>query len=239
MAEHLIQDTTLTGIADMIRSLLGLTGTMTTDQMQTNLPTEQANIAAALAALTEKGVEVPTGANSNALAGLIAAIEAGGGPSDHMGYPVVTGEITFSSDVSSAYDLIFAEGNRLRVKTTSGFMNRPFFVLVPSSYLTSERGTIKYIVCPVYQAGTSIPTVCAFINASYTDDTSFNSTYMKFESLTWGVTEDSVNNKNGSDRVFTKVTLPCAANFKIGAGVTYRYLVAAPWGYPIDKVEVV
>lgn len=77
MAEHLIQDTTLTGIADKIRSLLGLTGTMTTDQMQTNLTTEQANITAALAALTEKGVEVPEGANSNALAGLIAAIESG------------------------------------------------------------------------------------------------------------------------------------------------------------------
>lgn len=79
MAEYLIQDTTLTGIADKIRPLLGLTGTMTPEQMQTNLTTEQANVAAALAALTEKGVEVPTGANSNALAGLIAAIEAGGG----------------------------------------------------------------------------------------------------------------------------------------------------------------
>lgn len=79
MSEYLIQDTTLTGIADKIRPLLGLTGTMTTDQMQTNLTTEQANITAALAALAEKGVEVPEGANSNALAGLIEAIEAGGG----------------------------------------------------------------------------------------------------------------------------------------------------------------
>lgn len=79
MAEHLIQDTTLTGIADKIRSLLGLTGKMSPAQMQTNLTTEQANIAAALAALTEKGVEVPAGANSNALAGLIAAIETGAG----------------------------------------------------------------------------------------------------------------------------------------------------------------
>lgn len=79
MAEHLIQDTTLTGIADKIRSLLGLTGKMSPAQMQTNLTTEQANIAAALAALTEKGVEVPTGANSNALAGLIAGLEVGGG----------------------------------------------------------------------------------------------------------------------------------------------------------------
>lgn len=78
MAEYLIQGETLTGIADKIRPLLGLTGAMTPEQMQTNLTTEQANITAALAALTEKGVEVPTGANSNALAGLIEAIEAGG-----------------------------------------------------------------------------------------------------------------------------------------------------------------
>lgn len=79
MSEYLIQGETLTGIADKIRPLLGLTGTMTPEQMQTNLTTEQANITAALAALAEKGVEVPEGANSNALAGLIAAIEAGGG----------------------------------------------------------------------------------------------------------------------------------------------------------------
>lgn len=79
MSEYLIQGETLTGIADKIRPLLGLTGTMTPEQMQTNLTTEQANITAALAALTEKGVEVPEGANSNALAGLIAAIESGEG----------------------------------------------------------------------------------------------------------------------------------------------------------------
>lgn len=78
MSEYLIQGETLTGIADKIRPLLGLTGTMTPEQMQTNLDTEASNITAALAALTEKGVEVPEGANSNALAGLIAAIEAGG-----------------------------------------------------------------------------------------------------------------------------------------------------------------
>lgn len=79
MAEYLIQGETLTGIADKIRPLLGLTGTMTPEQMQTHLTTEQANITAALAALVEKGVTVPDGSNSDALAGLIAAIEAGGG----------------------------------------------------------------------------------------------------------------------------------------------------------------
>lgn len=80
-------DSKMTAIADKIRGLLGLSGEMGLDAMATNLTTEQANIAAALAALTEKGVEVPTGANSNALAGLIAAIESGGGE-------IVTGTVT-------------------------------------------------------------------------------------------------------------------------------------------------
>lgn len=105
MSEYLIQSETLTGIADKIRPLLGLTGTMTPEQMQTNLTTEQANIAAALAALTEKGVEVPEGANSNALAGLIAAIEAGGGWFRF-------GKKTFASAIlSTTLDFRFPVGN--------------------------------------------------------------------------------------------------------------------------------
>lgn len=76
MSEYLIQGETLTGIADKIRPLLGLTGTMTLEQMQTHLTTEQANITAALAAIAKKGVSVPAYANSNALAALIGAIES-------------------------------------------------------------------------------------------------------------------------------------------------------------------
>ncbi len=105
MAEHLIQDTTLTGIADKIRSLLGLTGTMTTDQMQTNLTTEQANIAAALDALSEKGVEVPAGANSNALAGLIAGLEVGGGAKVADGTYTLATQTAASSVISIPHGL--------------------------------------------------------------------------------------------------------------------------------------
>ena len=87
-------DSKMTAIADKIRGLLGLTGEMGLDAMATNLTTEQANITAALAALTEKGVEVPTGANSNALAGLIEAIEAGG-------FNYVTGSFTPSENTKN------------------------------------------------------------------------------------------------------------------------------------------
>lgn len=40
------------------------------------------NITAALAAIVDKGVTVPDGSNSDALAGLIASIEAGGSGAD-------------------------------------------------------------------------------------------------------------------------------------------------------------
>lgn len=46
--------------------------------IQSEIARIQANLSDAFAALTEKGVEVPDGSNSNALAGLIAAIESGG-----------------------------------------------------------------------------------------------------------------------------------------------------------------
>lgn len=69
----------MTAIADQIRALLGLTGTMGLDEMATHLGTEQSNVTAALAAIADKGVTVPDGSNSDSLAALIAAIEAGGG----------------------------------------------------------------------------------------------------------------------------------------------------------------
>ena len=69
----------MTAIADKIRTLLGLTGTMGLDEMAAHLGTEQSNVTAALAAIAGKGVTVPNGSNSNSLASLIAAIEAGGG----------------------------------------------------------------------------------------------------------------------------------------------------------------
>lgn len=87
-------DSKMTAIADKIRGLLGLTGEMGLDAMATNLTTEQANIAAALAALAEKGVTVPDGSNSNALAGLIAAIESGG--------TIAHGEITLAETLEIA-----------------------------------------------------------------------------------------------------------------------------------------
>jgi len=80
----------MTAIADKIRSLLGLTGTMGLDAMANNLGTANTHVADALAALTEKGVD-STGKGLADLAALIAAIEAGA--------KLTYGEITTAEDV--------------------------------------------------------------------------------------------------------------------------------------------
>lgn len=198
--------------------------------------------AAIKTAIEGKGVTVPNGTLLDGMAALIDSIEAGGvggGPADHMGYPVVTGEITFSEDVTSSFLLEFGEGSRLRVKTTSGFLNRPFFIMTNSFANHDDNGAIKIISCPAYAAGSITPTVYAFINAYTADASSWNSTYMKFTNLSWTTTAESINARDGSDRTFTGVTIPCTANLKFKAGYTYRYVVGAPWGYPIDTVEVI
>ena len=53
------------------------------------------NITAALAAIADKGVTVPDGSTSDALASLIASIEAGGG-----GAKIITGEFTLDTVAS-------------------------------------------------------------------------------------------------------------------------------------------
>lgn len=70
------------------------------------------NITAALAAIADKGVTVPDGSTSDALAGLIASIEAGGG------YDVIAGTFTPGSDaetyrITNSGDLTTTTGNVL------------------------------------------------------------------------------------------------------------------------------
>ena len=69
----------MTAIANAVRDLRGMSGTMGLDAMATNINGAKTAVDAALAALTEKGVTVPAGTKVDGLAALIAAIEAGGG----------------------------------------------------------------------------------------------------------------------------------------------------------------
>lgn len=66
----------------------------------TDLSRVKSNITAALAAIAEKGVTVPDGSNSDALAELIASIEAGGG--DYGPFSeIIAATYTPADDISS------------------------------------------------------------------------------------------------------------------------------------------
>ena len=64
--------------------------------VQTQINRISGNVSAALAAIAEKGVTVPDGSNSDALAELIASIEAGGAYKVYVGSFTVTGYSTYN-----------------------------------------------------------------------------------------------------------------------------------------------
>ena len=70
-------NTAMTSIADRIRGLLGLTGTMGLDAIASNLAVEQANISDAFAAVSSKGGTVPDSQASGNLAAAIGTIPTG------------------------------------------------------------------------------------------------------------------------------------------------------------------
>lgn len=79
MAKYSIDDTTMTSLANSARALTGGTAGLTPSGIKSVMDTEKLNVDAALVAIAAKGVNVGSGSNSDDLATLIAAIEAGGG----------------------------------------------------------------------------------------------------------------------------------------------------------------
>lgn len=71
----------MTAIADKIRSILGISGTMGLDAIVSNLGTVQTNIISAFTAVDNKGGIVPSSQVSGNLASAIASIPSGGGSS--------------------------------------------------------------------------------------------------------------------------------------------------------------
>lgn len=68
--------------------------------VQSEISRISSNVAAALAAIAEKGVSVPSGSKSDALASLIASIEAGGGGGTGGDYELLVGEFVAAEDVT-------------------------------------------------------------------------------------------------------------------------------------------
>ena len=122
--------------------------------VQTQINRISGNISSALAAIADKGVTVPSGSTSDALAELIAAIEAGGSASGFA--KVATGTITPSSDLIS-------------LRVDHGFGVTPNFALiywkgsVTGSYsvilsMNSENRAVSVGYISGYLASTSSPT---------------------------------------------------------------------------------
>lgn len=84
--------------------------------VQTQIDRISGNVSAALSAIAEKGVTVPDGSNSDALASLIASIEAGGGGDS------VTDDGDGNITINALYSFTYTDdGNgNLTVSTVSG-----------------------------------------------------------------------------------------------------------------------
>jgi len=160
MAEYLIKDASLTSIADKIRVLSGTTGTMSLDTMKThvddannevNIQTDLlAQVTTALEgdaagsylapivdALTDKGIEVPSGMNVDGLAALIAAIEAGGGG-------VSTGTITPSNYTQSiTIGAAIPEGDFVFVILAESALKTNSKVYIRYTYLIEVNGVLS------------------------------------------------------------------------------------------------
>lgn len=109
----------MTAIADKIRSLLGITGTMGLDAMATNLGTEQTNIANAFTAVGNKGGTVPSSKISGNLASAISSIPDA---PEGVTVQVKTGTVTISGSNKSVYlgwqpDAVFFTGRNTYMNT--------------------------------------------------------------------------------------------------------------------------
>lgn len=87
--------------------------------VQSEITRISGNVTAALAAIADKGVIVPDGSTSDALAGLIASIEAGGGAKASRGTFVPSSDVNLSTEVA--------------VEHNSGFIPDIYFLFSASS----------------------------------------------------------------------------------------------------------
>ena len=105
----------MTAIADKIRALLGLSGTMGLDAMATNLETEHTNIANAFAAVGNKGGTVPASKVSSNLADAINSISSG------VTVQVKTGTVTGVSGSAKTVNLGFKPDAVFFTATVPGY----------------------------------------------------------------------------------------------------------------------
>lgn len=202
------------------------------------------NITAALGAIADKGVNVPDGSTSDALASLIASIEAGGGGTniDWRGFPVLTGTFTLSTDITSDYIISFQEGERMHYRTIdgSGSQWKPMFLLFPDTQNVKslKQGYIQNVgnfPNTDVQGSASNNTGTIF---AYTDGTSVNTTYVKG---VYGVKISQTGYSSGTasyqEVTITSVKIPATSSLKLQGGLIYRWMLYA--GIYAEEVSIV
>lgn len=182
--------------------------------VQTEINRISGNVADALAALAEKGVTVPTGAKSDNLAELIAAIEAGGGGADvNSGFDAVTsGTFTLSADkkgsayTSIGYDEAKLLGDNFRYK-------------------------MGIVWCPEILVSEYVPSVNAItIGVAYSDDHYFDIDTKYPHYSVWGYKNISGKLSYGgyglTSQMTTGIKIYAASQYFVSS-VTYKWI---GWG---------
>lgn len=219
----------MTAIADAVRDLRGMSGTMGLDAMATNINGAKTAVDAALTALSEKGVTVPSGTKVDGLAALIAEIEAGGG-SGGDGMKVAFGKIIPSE-------------NLYICEITHNLGVIPNFALIVGGYsykkaANESLSTIAHLIEQYGDIGVQFEAVRSTTTASSGVRAGVAS--ISGYSLDWTPNNDTVESYNGIGGLFygadaSKIYYghPTLQTFFMKSNVPYFYLI----GYKDDLIE--
>lgn len=142
----------MTAIANAVRDLRGMSGTMGLDAMATNVNGAKTAVDAALAALTEKGVTVPDGTKVDGLSDLIAAIESGGGVLLPEGFILASGSFVPATEgTGTTWSITLAK----ELKQT-GFSGQPvpmFALFRKDGFAASGGDSTRYLTAYIGLAG--------------------------------------------------------------------------------------
>lgn len=192
--------------------------------VQTQIDRISGNVAAALAAIAEKGVSVPSGSKSDALASLIASIEAGGGGGFKTG--IVT---PLENDT---------EGTHLNIEHGLGAIPNGYAMWLSSEVTTGARDLI-FIATRYTGTQTSLLTRCEAIYSYRSSAGGKSGGYKLFENQSFGYAADSdaiIYNESGkgfsgifaNKKYFAFSVLQESSTSSYGnvvAGNTYEWIV--------------
>lgn len=142
----------MTAIADLIRALLGLSGTLGLDAMATNLGTEQTNISNAFSAVNSKGGTVPSSKVSGNLATAINSIPTGVTVQRKTGTFTTSGS-SFAVDVGFRPDLVLLhagedDGGDNKMHTAAAFYEDTRDIVAVQAQLASNNGFYMFYILP-------------------------------------------------------------------------------------------